>query len=126
MPMKIALTSCLLAAALALAAGTALAAPPSAPSGSTLASEPAGRRPLYTYDKDGDGKSACVGPCVESWPPLLADGSAKPSGDWSLINRADGGRQWAFKGKPAYGFYRDVPGAPAGGDNKVPGWRLLK
>jgi predicted lipoprotein with Yx(FWY)xxD motif len=124
--MKTALKTCLLAAGLILAAAPAFAAGPSAPAGSTLASAPAQNRPLYTYDKDTAGTSACTGPCISSWPPLLGDAAAKPSGEWTLINRADGGRQWAFKGKPVYGFFRDVPGAPAGGDNKVPGWRLLK
>jgi predicted lipoprotein with Yx(FWY)xxD motif len=124
--MKIALKICLLAASLSLAALPVLAATPSAPAGSTLASVPGQGRPLYTYDKDSAGTSACAGPCVASWPPLMADGSAKASGDWSLIDRSDGGRQWAFKGKPVYGFFRDVAGAPAGGDNKVPGWHALK
>jgi predicted lipoprotein with Yx(FWY)xxD motif len=124
--MKTALKTCLFATGLALAAWPAFAAPPSAPAGSTLASAPASSRPLYTYDKDSAGKSACAGPCVESWPPLVADPAAKASGDWSLIDRAEGGRQWSFKGKPVYGFFRDVPGAPAGGDNKVPGWHVVK
>jgi predicted lipoprotein with Yx(FWY)xxD motif len=124
--MKTALKTCLLTAGLMLAAAPAVAAPPSAPAGSTIASAPSQGRPLYTYDKDSAGTSACAGPCVASWPPLMADASAKPSGDWSLVDRPDGGKQWAFKGKPVYGFFRDVPNAPAGGDNKVPGWHALK
>ena len=27
---------------------------------------------LYTFDKDGGGKSMCNGPCADNWPPLMA------------------------------------------------------
>jgi predicted lipoprotein with Yx(FWY)xxD motif len=123
--MKTLMTSCLVAAALAVAA-PAFAAPPTAPAGATLAGDPARGRALYTYDKDSSGSSACLGPCVSSWPPLAAAAGAKAANDWSVISRSDGTQQWAYKGKPVYGFFRDTPNTPAGGDNKVPGWSLLK
>ncbi len=28
---------------------------------------------LYTLDKDAGGKSACNGPCVTNWPPVLSE-----------------------------------------------------
>lgn len=124
--MKATLKTCLLAAGLMLAALPAWAAGPSAPAGSSMSGSPAQGRPLYTYDKDSAETSACTGPCVSSWPPLMADGSARASGEWTVIDRPDGGKQWAYKGKPVYGFFRDTPGAAPGGDNKVPGWHLLK
>src|SRR5690242_20581370 len=59
---------------------------------------------LYTFDKDEGGKSACNGKCAENWPPLLVDaGRAAPAG-YSIITRDDGGKQWAYKGKPLYGW----------------------
>jgi predicted lipoprotein with Yx(FWY)xxD motif len=125
--MKTLLKTCLLTAGLMLAASAAFAAGPPAPQGASLSGSPAEGRPLYTYDKDPSGSSACNGPCLASWPPLMADGGGKaPGGAWSVIDRPEGGKQWTYKGKPVYGFFRDTPGAPAGGDNKVPGWRLLK
>jgi predicted lipoprotein with Yx(FWY)xxD motif len=36
---------------------------------------------LYVFDKDTAGRSACNGPCPESWPPLAASESDKSSGD---------------------------------------------
>lgn len=125
--MKFRLGVRLAAAALLLAAAPALGAtPPAAPAGATLAGSPAQGRALYTYDKDGKGASKCEGPCLTSWPALTAGPDAEDKGSWTVFARPDGARQWAYKGKPVYGFYRDTPGAPAGGDNKVPGWHLLK
>jgi len=59
---------------------------------------------LYTFDRDaaGSGKSVCNGPCAANWPPLMAAAGASTSGDWSIVTRDDGGRQWAYKGKPVY------------------------
>lgn len=72
---------------------------------------------LYTYDKDGPGKSACVGECATTWPPFIADQKAVPVGDWSLVTRDDGTRQWAFRDRPLYTFTKDVKakGTPRAG-----------
>jgi predicted lipoprotein with Yx(FWY)xxD motif len=83
---------------------------------------------LYTFDKDvaGSGRSECNGPCAANWPPLLAAADAKPSGDYTIITRADGTRQWAYKGKPLYLWVKDSkPGDRTGdGFNKV--WSLAR
>jgi predicted lipoprotein with Yx(FWY)xxD motif len=83
---------------------------------------------LYTFDKDtaGSGKSVCNGPCATNWPPLAAGADAKASGDWSVISRDDGARQWAYKGKPLYFWAKDQkPGDRTGdGVNKV--WQLAR
>jgi predicted lipoprotein with Yx(FWY)xxD motif len=81
---------------------------------------------LYTFDKDAGGKSACNGPCAANWPPLMAGGDAKASGDWSIVTRDDGGRQWAYKGKPLYLWAKDQkPGEKTGdGFNNV--WHVAK
>src|ERR1700691_5875700 len=55
---------------------------------------------LYTFDRDTTGTSTCNDKCATNWPPLTAAADAKPSGDWSIITRSDGGKQWAYKGKP--------------------------
>jgi predicted lipoprotein with Yx(FWY)xxD motif len=110
-------------------ATAALAAAPPVPAGSSVmldgASVSAAGRALYTYDRDTKDSSACIGQCTNSWLPVLA-GPVAASGDWSVISRTDGGKQWAYKGKPVYAFFRDAPGQAGSGDNKIPGWRLLK
>jgi predicted lipoprotein with Yx(FWY)xxD motif len=83
---------------------------------------------LYTFDNDpsGGGKSVCNGPCTTNWPPLLAATDAKASGDYTIITRDDGAKQWAYKGKPLYLWIKDAkPGDKTGdGVNKV--WRTAR
>jgi len=57
---------------------------------------------LYTFDRDPYGASACDAQCALRWPPLAAAKGAKPAGDYTIVARADGGRQWAYKGRPLY------------------------
>lgn len=59
---------------------------------------------LYTFDRDVavSGKSVCNGPCAANWPPFMASEADKPSGDYMVITRDDGKKQWAMKGKPLY------------------------
>ena len=45
--------------------------------------------------------------CVDKWPPFLAAAGAKAEGDWSLIAREDGARQWAYEGHPLYTSVKD-------------------
>jgi predicted lipoprotein with Yx(FWY)xxD motif len=45
--------------------------------------------------------------CAERSPPLLADQNAVPGGDWSLVVRDDGARQWAYRGRPLYTSDKD-------------------
>ncbi len=81
---------------------------------------------LYTFDKDAGGKSACNGPCAANWPPLMAGVDAKAAGDWSIVTRDDGAKQWAYKGKPVYLWAKDTkPGDKTGdGFNNV--WHVIK
>jgi len=90
------------------------------------APSPATGRALYFYDKDEDGVSKCVGQCTTAWPPLTPAPGAQASGAWTIIDRPDGARQWAYKGRPVYVFYRDKPDALATGAQLIPGWRLAK
>ncbi len=53
--------------------------------------------------------------CAAAWPPLLADDDAKPAGKWTIVERKDGKKQWAYDG---YAVYRSAldrqPGLPTG------------
>src|SRR6185369_12997171 len=59
-------------------------------------------RGLYNYGGDENNKSKCSGQCILLWPPILAAPEGKPKGEFTLVTRDDGQRQWAFKGKPLY------------------------
>ena len=73
---------------------------------------------LYTFDNDALNGSACISQsCLDAWPPLLADNAAKPSGMLSLIDRAEGDKQWAYKGKALYFFAGDSAAGQNNGDN---------
>ena len=104
---------------------------------------------LYTYrlDEASPGKSRCTNTrytmqngrqfgqiplpaaqsrktCAEKRPPFLAAADAAPAGDWSLIDRSDGVRQWAYKRSPLYTSSKDhrpgdVNGKAFIGDNNV-------
>ena len=72
---------------------------------------------LYTYELDRPGKSVCTAECAMSWPPLLAERGDQPIGDWSIVRRLDGTRQWALKGSPVYRFSKDVDPGSIGGNS---------
>jgi predicted lipoprotein with Yx(FWY)xxD motif len=83
---------------------------------------------LYTFEKDvaGSGKSVCNGPCAANWPPLMASESDKPSGDYTLIMRDDGKKQWAVKGKPLYFWSKDSKPGDKTGDGVLKLWQTAK
>jgi predicted lipoprotein with Yx(FWY)xxD motif len=99
----------LLASAFAVCATVAFAADPPAKVTSGALVSPKGMT-LYTFDKDvaGSGKSVCNGQCAFNWPPLAAPADAKPTGNWTVIQREGGGAQWAYKGRPLYTFIGDA------------------
>lgn len=81
---------------------------------------------LYTFDKDvtSSGKSTCNGGCLTTWPALYASASAKAFGDFSIIVRDSGEKQWAYKGKPLYFYIGDSAAGDANGE--YPDWRTVK
>lgn len=82
---------------------------------------------LYTFDRDTvPGKSACNGPCAANWPPLMASADAKADGDWSIVTRDDGSRQWAYKGKPLYHWTKDQKPGDRTGDGFNSVWHAAQ
>lgn len=83
---------------------------------------------LYTFDKDvaGSGKSACNGPCAALWPPIAAEDGTSGSGDYSIVSRDDGTKQWAYQGKPIYLYAKDEKPGDMKGDNFKNVWHVIK
>jgi predicted lipoprotein with Yx(FWY)xxD motif len=123
--MKNALAAVLLAAVLGACASMGGTSMPAKFEGGVLVN--AEGMTLYTFDRDtaGNGKSACNGPCIALWPGLKATDTDRASGDWSVVTRDDGSRQWAHRGKPVYLWVKDQkPGDKTGdGVNKV--WHVI-
>jgi len=60
--------------------------------------------------------------CTDLWPPVLASEDARPVGRWSIVDRRDGSRQWAYREQPLYTSILDrEPGDVFGGQNQDPG-----
>ena len=71
---------------------------------------------LYTYDKDTAGVTNCYDKCAVNWPPLIADAGAAADGDFTLVDRTDGTKMWAYKGMPLYLWIKDTKPGDTTGD----------
>jgi len=110
--------------------GSAFAQTASMPAGVKVASgmfTDAKGMTLYTFDNDKEpNKSACAGNCLNNWPVLKAEASDKDMGDWKVITRDDGSKQWAYKGKPLYYFAMDKAPGDKVGDGRGMVWHIAK
>lgn len=81
---------------------------------------------LYTFDKDtaNSGKSTCNGGCLAAWPALYASSSAQAFGDFSIISRDSGEKQWAYKGLPLYFYVGD--GAAGDVSGEYTDWQIAR
>src|SRR5687767_13895935 len=50
--------------------------------------------PLYIFEGDPAGKSNCDAVCAAVWPIIRAPETATPTGDWTVVPRDDGRKQW--------------------------------
>ena len=105
-------------AAAFLAAGIAFAGEPAspAPTAKNGMFVTAKGMTLYTFDKDEAGKSNCYDKCATNWPPLKAEADAKAEGDWTVVDRTDGTRMWAYEGHPLYTFVKDTKAGDTTGE----------
>jgi predicted lipoprotein with Yx(FWY)xxD motif len=79
---------------------------------------------LYVFDRDTAGTSNCNDKCATNWPPLMAAAGAAGSGQWTVVTRADGGKQWAYKGQPLYTFNKDAKPGDVTGDGVNNVWHI--
>jgi predicted lipoprotein with Yx(FWY)xxD motif len=81
---------------------------------------------VYTFAKDSPGKSVCNGECDAKWPPVKAAADAKPFGDYTIITRDDGARQWADEDRPLYTDVKDQKPGDVMGDFVNGVWHVEK
>ena len=81
---------------------------------------------LYAFDGDaaGDGQGCSDAGCEMQWRPVAAPALALDVGDFSVVSRADGSRQWAYRGRPLYRYRGDLLPGDAHGRAADPRWRL--
>ncbi|MGZ5920969.1 MAG: hypothetical protein ACXWLT_04305 [Rhizomicrobium sp.] len=63
------------------------------------------------------GAEGCVEECLKKWTPVTAPVDAQPSGLWQIYTRADGTRQWAYKGAALYTYSADKTAGDNFGNN---------
>jgi predicted lipoprotein with Yx(FWY)xxD motif len=117
----------LVALSLAAALATSVNAEPAAKMAGGMLVNTSGMT-LYTFDNDvpGSGKSKCNGACAALWPPALAAADAKAEGDFTIVTREDGAKQWAYRGKPIYLYSADKKAGDVTGDNFKDVWHVVK
>lgn len=84
---------------------------------------------LYASSNDvvGSGKSSCYAPCSNLHPPYLVEQGASATGDLSVVERSEGVKQWAHKGRPLYLWIYDQKPGDAGADGMNRGiWQIAK
>ena len=105
---------------------------------------------LYTFrlDEGSPGKSRCINTrytiqngrqfgkipipaaesrktCADKRRPFLAGADDKPAGDWTLIPRDGGARQWAYKGSPLYTSTKDRRPGEVNGETLVSNYIIV-
>jgi predicted lipoprotein with Yx(FWY)xxD motif len=83
-------------------------------------------RGMTLYTRDGEtasGKPVCAGVCTDTWAPLVAPWVAQTHGNWSVLVREGGLRQWAFQGRPLYTYVGDLAVGSTNGDGMDTIWR---
>ncbi len=83
---------------------------------------------LYVFDKDTSGMSNCNGTCAKTWPPYTSGAIAQSQfpANISVITRADGSKQFAWKGMSLYYFASDTKPGDVTGDGVGGVWHLVK
>ncbi len=74
-------------------------------------------RNAYYKGKRLAGGTCTTVQCLKVWRPFAAPADAQSQGFWEVLTRADGGKQWAYKGYALYTFAGDKsPGDMNGND----------
>jgi len=81
---------------------------------------------LYVFDKDTPAVSNCYDKCEMNWPIVKAGANDRPQGEFGIIVRANGDRQWAYRGQPLYTWVKDMKPGDTTGDGVMGVWHIAK
>ena len=56
----------------------------------------------------------------------MAAADAKAEGEWTIVDRTDGAKMWAYEGKPLYLYIDDKQSGDVTGEGKGGVWHLAK
>lgn len=77
---------------------------------------------IYAYQGRGGAKAVVKLADQTQWKPLVAPALAHPIGDWSVLTRSDGIRQWTYRGRPLFTFAGDLTPGDANGVGLSKDW----
>ncbi|WP_420750911.1 hypothetical protein [Rhodococcus sp. O3] len=86
---------------------------------------------VYVFDQDtpGSGTSACTGPCLDEWPPVLTDTTTPQvegvGGEIGTIPAPDGRQQITVNGWPIYFYVDDTAPGEVDGQGEGGVWWVL-
>lgn len=75
---------------------------------------------VYASIRDSADRSTCNAACLAEWKPIVAPAYAKPRGEFGIIERSPGIRQWTFRKQPLYTHIGEPMNKMYGSDE--PGW----
>ncbi len=85
--------------------------------------QPDHSRPLYGTQVERIGAALntahCDAKCEKEWRPLFAPKTAKAEGYWTIYERPDGKRQWAYKNYAMYTYEPEGPGRLDGNEKHL-------
>ena len=56
---------------------------------------------------------------------MMASATATATGEWTVVTRDDGSKQWAYKAKPLYTYAKDSKAGDISGDGFLNGaWHI--
>lgn len=77
---------------------------------------------IYAFQGRGGAKAAMKLADQTQWKPLVAPALAHPVGEWSVLSRSDGVRQWALRGKSLFTYGGDLTPGDANGVGLSKDW----
>jgi predicted lipoprotein with Yx(FWY)xxD motif len=81
---------------------------------------------LYIFKRDSPMRSVCYDGCAKAWPPFVATSAAKEGGDFSIVTRKDGSKQWAYKSQPLYYYGGDAAPGDLAGEGSGGVWYVIR
>jgi predicted lipoprotein with Yx(FWY)xxD motif len=76
---------------------------------------------VYAREDESSAEIRCREACTTRWQPLEAPALARELGEWTVIDRGAGERQWAFRDQPLYTHRLDTENWSQEGSDE-PGW----